>query len=242
MPLWAQLESALRFRLEHGEFDDRFPTDNELVTEYEVSRHTVREAIRHLNKAGILRRERGRGTVVDRRGFEQPLGALYSLFRSIESTGAVPRSHVLELREDRNPAVADHLGLAPDAGLFHLKRIRCADDVPLALDRVWLPMTLAGSLLSSDFEHTALYDELESRCGIRPDAGWERFSPVLPTPDERQLLAMRRGEAALSLERLGMANGAPIEWRTTIIRGDRYRFVAHFEAGTAPPLTASTER
>lgn len=103
-------------------------------------------------------------------------------------------------------------------------------------------MTLAGSLLSSDFEHTALYDELESRCGIRPDAGWERFSPVLPTPDERQLLAMRRGEAALSLERLGMANGAPIEWRTTIIRGDRYRFVAHFEAGTAPPLTASTER
>lgn len=28
---------------------------------YEVSRHTLREAVRHLNKAGVLKRERGRG-------------------------------------------------------------------------------------------------------------------------------------------------------------------------------------
>ena len=239
MPLWAQLESDLKQRLDAGEFDERFPTDHELVDEYGVSRHTVREAISHLNRTGILRRERGRGTVVNRSEFEQPLGALYSLFSSIESSGVVQRSKVTELGEDINPAVAAHLELAPDTPLLFLERLRCADDEPLALDRAWLPMDLARPLLSSDFERTALYDELELRCGLRPDSGWERIAPLLPTPDERTLLGMRRGEAAFFLERLGVADGRPIEWRTTTIRGDRYRFVSEFEQGMAPALVAS---
>ena len=69
LPLWAQLESDLKRRLDAGEFDERFPTDHELVQQYDVSRHTVREAIGHLNRSGILRRERGRGTVVNRTEF-----------------------------------------------------------------------------------------------------------------------------------------------------------------------------
>jgi GntR family transcriptional regulator len=239
MPLWAQLEGALKHRLDTGEFDDRFPTDNELVEEYGVSRHTVREAIRHLNRSGILRRERGRGTVVNRTEFEQPLGALYSLFQSIESSGAVQRSVVLSKREELDPAIAERLERPADTQLLFLERLRFADDEPLAIDRAWLPMEIAAPLMSSDFAHTALYDELEAKCGIRPDAGWERIAPLLPIPEERSLLAMRRGEAAFFLERLGSADGSPIEWRTTTIRGDRYRYVSHFEAGTAPRLVAS---
>ncbi|MFK8025411.1 MAG: GntR family transcriptional regulator [Ilumatobacter sp.] len=241
MPLWAQLEAALKARLDLGEFADRFPTDAELVQQYSVSRHTVREAIRHLNSSGILRRERGRGTVVNRSEFEQPLGALYSLFQSVESSGAVQRSHVRELSSDVDPVVAERLGLAAETPLLFLERLRLADDVPLALDRSWLPFELAGDLLSSDFEHTALYDELARVCGLRPDAGWERIAPVMPTPEERALLAMRRGEAAFSLERLGTAAGDPIEWRTTLIRGDRYRFVSHFMAGRAPSMQATAQ-
>ena len=124
MPLWAQLEADLKHRLEAGEFSERFPTDQELVDEYEVSRHTVREAIRHLNRNGILRRERGRGTVVNQQQFEQPLGALYSLFDSIESSGAEQRSDVLQQVTTTDADVADRLGLATDAPLFLLERVR----------------------------------------------------------------------------------------------------------------------
>ena len=74
VPLWVQLEAELRRRIDAGEFSDgRFPTDLELTEGYEVSRHTVREAIRHLNKTGILKRERGRGTVINRSEFEAEL-------------------------------------------------------------------------------------------------------------------------------------------------------------------------
>lgn len=242
MPLWAQLESALKRRLDGGEFDDRFPTDSELVDEYGVSRHTVREAIRHLNRSGILRRERGRGTVVNRAEFEQPLGALYSLFQSVENSGVEQRSTVVMLDERLDDTVTARLGLAPDAPLLYLERVRYAGMEPLAIDRTWLPMSIAGALLTSNFEHTALYDELERCCDVRPDAGWERIAPVLPTPDEREVLRIRRGQAAFALERFSTANGQPLEWRTTLIRGDRYRFVAAFESGVAPSLIASTAR
>jgi GntR family transcriptional regulator len=239
MPLWAQLEAQLEQRLESGEFTERFPTDTELVDEYQVSRHTVREAIRHLNRTGILRRERGRGTVVNRAEFEQPLGALYSLFRSIESSGVEQRSEVLALREETNEMAAEQLELPSDAPLVFLERLRRAGGEPLAIDRTWVPMSIGAPLLESNFERTALYDEMERLCGVRPDAGWERIAPLVPTPAEREILHLRRGQAAFFLERLSTARDRRIEWRTTTVRGDRYRFVSRFEAGSAPSLVAA---
>ncbi len=230
MPLWAQLEAELRVRLEAGEFDDGFPTDAELVSRYGVSRHTVREAIRHLNKTGILKRERGRGTVVNRAEFEQPLGGLYSLFRSIEAAGVEQTSQVLQLLVTQDAEAASRLGLDEDTDLFFLERIRSAGHQPLAVDRAWLPLELAAPLLDADFSHTALYDELDRACGIRPNRGWERLTPVLPSFSDRERLELKRNDAAFFLERLGKYNNEVIEWRTTTIRGDRYRFVADWSS------------
>jgi GntR family transcriptional regulator len=241
MPLWAQLEADLHRRLDQGEFEERFPTDHELVEQYGVSRHTVREAIRHLNRAGILRRERGRGTVVNRTEFEQPLGALYSLYGSVEASGVEQRSEVLRLGEDTAVVVARQLGLDAAEPLLVLERIRYAGGEPLALDRAWLPMSVAGDLVHADFERTALYDELERRCGFRPDAGWERIAPIVPAVEDRRRLGMRRDEAAFFLERLSTWQDRPVEWRTTTIRGDRYRFVSTFRAGERPALVASRD-
>lgn len=240
LPLWAQLEAELRRRLEAGEFDDGFPTDAQLVSRYDVSRHTVREAIRHLNKTGVLRRERGRGTVVNRAEFEQPLGGLYSLFASIEAAGVEQTSIVLELGTRADPTAASHLGVPEDEELFYLERIRCAGEAPLAVDRAWLPLDIAEPLLDADFTHTALYDELERIGGSRPNRGWERLTPILPSFSDRDRLELSRNDAAFFLERLGQHDDRTIEWRTTTIRGDRYRFVADWSSGAASglPFTA----
>lgn len=237
LPLWAQLEADLRRRLEAGEFDDRFPTDAEMVADYDVSRHTVREAIRHLNRTGVLRRERGRGTVVNRARFEQPLGNLYSLFRSIEDAGAEQTSEVLTMDVRRDTIAAAQLGLADDDQFFFLERIRFAEGEPLAVDRAWLPVALAAPLLDADFTHTALYDELERRVGVRPDQGWERVSPIIPTAADRERLGLGRTDAAFHLERLGRSGDRPIEWRTTVIRGDRYRFVSDWSSATSTEMS-----
>ena len=87
MPLWSQVCDDLRRRLNANEFSGHFPGDGELMEGYKVSRHTVREAVRRLSDDGLVVRERGRGTRVISPGIEQPLGTLYSLYRSIEAQG-----------------------------------------------------------------------------------------------------------------------------------------------------------
>lgn len=231
LPLWAQLEHELRRRMELGHFGARFPTDRELMEIYGVSRHTARHAVGQLGADGILRRARGVGTSVDRRTFERSLGSLYSLFQVVEESGVPQHSEVLALARVVDPDAADRLELPADAELIYLDRIRFAGIEPLAIDRVWLPAAIAAPLLDADFTHTSLYNELERAIGRRPNAGWERIHPAVPTAEERERLRLDEGAAVFSIERLGTCSGEPVEWRITTIRGDRLSFVADWTAG-----------
>jgi GntR family transcriptional regulator len=229
MPLWAQLQEDLSRRLALGAFDNGFPGEMDLVDAYAVSRHTVREALRRLREAGVLDSARGRGTQV-RRGIEQPLGSLYSLFREVEASGMVQASVVLALRTERDPQAAQALELSADAELVHLERLRLADGEPLAHDKVWLPAELAAPLLAADFSRAALYDELAARCGIRLTGGRERITAVVPDDAERQLLDVPDGQACLRVERAGCLGRQVIEHRLTLVRGDRYAVIADWSA------------
>ena len=59
-PLWEQLLTDLRRRLDHDEFAVAFPGELALVAQYGVSRHTVREAVRRLREEGLVIAGRGR--------------------------------------------------------------------------------------------------------------------------------------------------------------------------------------
>lgn len=230
LPLWAQLLADLRRRLALGAFAERFPTDRELTGEYGVSRQTVRKAVERLDSEGLLERRQGLGTRVRPAEFELPIGGLLSLFKVVEGFGVDQVSEVLALETRRNPEAARHLGRAPEAELIYLERRRLAGRDPLALDRVWLPGDVAAPLLRADFHHTALYDELATRCGVTLVANRERVEPVVPTAAEARLLGLPKGRAAFALERWSNSTLGPVEWRHTLIRGDRYHFVAEWTA------------
>jgi GntR family transcriptional regulator len=227
LPLWAQVLEDLRKRISAGEFAHRFPGDRELVAHYGVSRHTAREAVRHLQTEGLLERRRGQGSFVTEPAIDQPVGTLYSLFRSIEEHGIVQESVVrfLELRHDE---VAAEMLECPGQPLVYLERIRLGNGKPIALDCAWLPATIAQPLLGADFHHTALYEQLAERCGVRITGGWERIRPVIPDRQQRDLLEITSRQPAFAIERTGLAGGSPVEWRHSIVRGDRFSFVARW--------------
>lgn len=229
LPLWAQLRADLVERISAGEFANGFPGEQALTASYGLSRHTVREALRQLRHEGVLIAERGRATrLADLPVIQQPLGALYSLFAAVEAKGLDQRSIVraLEIRHDSK--VSATLELDPDARLVYLERLRFVGDVPLALDYAWLPAEIAEPLLSTDFTHTALYIELDIRCGIRLTGGREDISAVVPEPADAALLELPPQSAALSIRRLGFMQSRPIELRHSLIRPDRFTLTARF--------------
>lgn len=228
-PLWSQLYDDLLDRLAAGEFGDSFPGEHALVSEYAVSRHTVREALRRLRTEGVVTASRGRTSRVSTPAeIEQPLGSLYSLFTSVWSTGLTQRSVVRSLKVVADGVVADRLGLEGSTPLVHLERLRLAGDQPLALDRVWLPADVAAPLLEGDFTETALYTELAERCGVHLTGGTEHIRAVLPTPAERAALQVTPEVAAFAIERVGYAGRRAVEWRHTLVRGDRFAVNAQF--------------
>jgi GntR family transcriptional regulator len=226
MPLWAQLHEELLRRLKAGAFTEQFPGEHELQRTYDVSRHTVREALRRMRETGLIDSSRGRSTSVRTTTIEQPLGSLYSLFREVEARGLAQRSTVLvkDLRTDH--LAAAHLKRPADEELFYLERVRFADDQSLAHDKVWLPQDVGRHLMDSDFTHAALYDEMARRAGVRLDGGTERITAVVPNPQERSLLSVPRGTACFSIQRTGCRGRQPQEFRHSIVRADLYALLA----------------
>ncbi|MEU4804714.1 GntR family transcriptional regulator [Actinosynnema sp. NPDC023587] len=243
LPLWRQLQDDLVSRLRAGEFDVGFPGELSLVDEYGVSRYTVRQALQRLRADGLVVAERGRQPRVSPAAdVEQPLDTLYSLFASVEAAGLEQRSvvRVLDVRADG--VVADRLDLEGSTPLVYLERLRLADGAPFAIDRAWLPADLARPILTADFTHTSLYAVLTERTGVRLDTSREDIRAVVPTPAERALLECGPDVACLSLHRQGRAGGRPVEWRHTVVRGDRFAVTAEFTAGERRPNRAVTAR
>lgn len=65
-PLYKQVLQSLRSRIVDGTYaiGTTLPTEAELVAEFGVSRHTVREALRQLRTDGLLESKQGSGTTV----------------------------------------------------------------------------------------------------------------------------------------------------------------------------------
>jgi len=232
LPLWAQIVDDLRRRLLAGEFEGRFPTDEELTRDYEVSRQTVREAVRRLTVEGLIVRQRGRGSSVTHPILEQPLHSLYSLASTVRATGIEERSEVRAAeRRPACPEVAAQLGVHAGEEVVFVERLRYAGAEPIAWDRSWLPADRAGGLLEADLSFGGLYELLATHCAQRITGGWERIRPVIPAPEERKLLRLPPRTAAFSIERLALVAEAPIEWRRSLIRGDRYTLIAQWPGG-----------
>jgi GntR family transcriptional regulator len=229
VPLWQQVLTDLERRIGSGEITGRFPTDRELVDEYGVSRHTVREAVQRLRARGLVERHRGRGSFVRPDQLHQPVGTLYSLFRAVEERGLEQRSEVMALDERVDPEAADRLGVPPDTPLVHLQRVRYAGDEPLAIDAVWLPAELARPLLDVDWGRTALYDELAERCNVRLTAAQEVIEPSLPDDDAREVLDLADDEALFRIVRTGYVDGRPVECRIALVRGQRFAFTSSWD-------------
>ncbi len=228
IPLHHQVYLDLLAALDAGEWNpgDRLPTERDLASRYGCSLITVRRALSELTREQRLERTRGRGTFVLHPRIDRDFTGQLSFSEEMQLRGLDPATRLVAARpESAGEAVANALGLELGSPTLYLERLRLADGEPLLLEQVHLPAERFPGLLASDLEHGSLYDLLTERYGVRIARAREVLEPVLLRAREARLLDRRPGTPALLIEGIATtAEGQPVEFGRTFVRGDRTRY------------------
>ena len=224
-PLYQRIQSGLRYAIDSGvlQAGDAIPSERELAAALDVSRVTIRAAVRGLVQSGLLAQKQGAGTFVSLR-MEQPLSRLTSFTEDMQARGVsqgiqwIDRSISLA-----TPQEAMALNLSPGSRVSRLYRIRSADDKPIALEQTTLPLHLLPNPLLVD---VSLYSVLD-QSGNRPVRSLQHIRAQLCRDEHAKLLRVPVNSAVLYIERRSFtARGVPVEFTRSQYRGDSYDFVA----------------
>ena len=186
-PLYDQLVDILTEKIDHEyRAGDMIPSERELSERYGLSRTTVRLALQELERLGLVVRQHGRGTfVTDRSAKATNLMQSYSFTEQMRAMGREPETTILEFCEmeaDKN--LAEHMGLRIGDRIFKLKRLRSADNMPMMVERSYLPVRQFLSLKRPLLERKPLYDVIEQDFQQKIRVAEEEFyaSIAPPTP------------------------------------------------------------
>lgn len=223
VPLYHQLAEQLTEAISNGALKPGDPFENELALaeRLQLSRPTVRRAIAEMVAQGLLVRRRGVGTTVANEVIHRR-DELTSLHDDLVRSGRKPRTRLLSLSaEAHDERAAEALGLALDAPLVEIERLRYADDEPLAILRNWLPPTFAD-LTREDLEGGGLYTWLRER-GVRPAVAHQTIGARGARAAERRTLELGRSDPVLTMTRRAYdAAGTAVEFGDHCYRADHY--------------------
>lgn len=218
IPLYLQIYEILRSKIE-GEayvYGDLLPSELELEKHYHVSRITVRQAIAELEKEGYVKRARGKGTTVTYTSrINESLSEIRSFTKEMEERGRKPGTRYIDIRKTAaTEEVANALGIEIGSEVYHLYRVRTADDEPIVIFETFL---------SNDYDFPL---DKESYQGAKlPTRVLENFQAMLADKRIAELLQVRTGSPILKRCRISYnAENKAIEYTTSYYRGDRYSY------------------
>jgi GntR family transcriptional regulator len=223
IPLHIQLKNKLQELINGRSFNEKIPSERELMDTYKVSRSTVREAVSHLVHEGVLKKVHGKGTFISKKPIEEWLGNISSTTEVISKMGMTPDAKLLDhgiIEPTKDIAVVSGFNKA-----YYIKRIRYANDKPLALELQYYPVEIGERLAQFDIEKGTLYDLLEQRLDIRFAEAEQIITSTYLSKEEAELLGVPESTSVLHIERLlSDVNGNLIEYYSAFFRSDMYSF------------------
>lgn len=223
-PLYRRLEDAFKQAIGSGQLRRAavIPSERALCEALGISRVTVRKAIDGLVSDGLLDRRQGAKTVVSSR-LEKSLATMSSFSEDMRSRGLEPGC-VWISREISRPSPAEMMALGISNGekVVRLKRLRTADNTPIAIETATLP---ARFVADPQAIQASLYEFLEAT-GALPVRALQRMQAKPASEEERKLLGTPDDASLLIMERrCFLADGQIVEFTQTKYRGDIYDFV-----------------
>jgi GntR family transcriptional regulator len=214
MPLHIQVRETIRRQVKVGELIDktgRLMTEAELGKHFGVSRITIRNAIKPLVDEGMFERERGRGTFLRTNQPENWVGRLMGFSETIKDAGYQPGAKVL-LQGMTNRHDADVRKQLRERAVWQLKRVRFADEIPIAIEHAFYPPDIGLELDKRDLTSIVMYRVFESELGFKIKEATQTISASLADATSAKLLGVKAGSPLLSIERLTVnTDGRPLE-------------------------------
>ena len=234
-PLYDQLVDILTEKIEH-EYrpGDLLPSERELSKYYGLSRTTVRLALQELERLGLVVRQHGRGTfVADRSVQATNLSQTYSFTDQMREMGRDPSTTILEFAEiDADKNLAEKMRVRMGDKLFKIERLRCADGMPMMVERTYMPVRKFMSLKRSMLEHASLYTVIEQVFHEKIRVAEEEFFASIARPADAHLLGIGEGAPVLDLVRTTYDVGNEIiEYTLSVARADQFKYkIFHYRA------------
>ena len=213
---------------------DLIPTQNELAEKFQVSRTTIREAVKELIRRNILRAVKGKGTFVVAKPGElarnsHTEGFSGAQFRNI---GREVHSRVILIEEiSADKKLSNKLVVPEKSSITHIRRIRYVDLIPLCVDDAYLVTGYLGGIDFSkeDLETGSLYKILEEKAGICFRYVEEKYRAVSCSKEFASYLGISPNEPVLGIEMISCDEfGKPVEYCENYERSDLFYTVIQF--------------
>jgi GntR family transcriptional regulator len=222
--LYKRLQDALRSAIREGVVSAgaMIPGERELAQKLNLSRVTVRNALKALVDERLMVQRHGARTSVAER-LEKPISIFTSFSEDMLARGREPGARwLLSEVGAATPSEALALGLLPATKVCRLHRLRTADNVPMAIELSIVPTEF---LPSPDLVESSLYAVLQQR-GYMPTRAQQRLRSDIASPVEATLLEVEAGAPILEMERrCSFDDGRVVEFTRSRYRGDMYDFL-----------------
>lgn len=223
---------ALRDRIADGTYPagSKIPSIPDLMTEFEVARDTVRDAVAKLAHEGLLTPKQGIGTVVRD---TTPITLSYSPGAAAlnwDATGGDARDQTIHAGwEDADPDVASRLEVpARTRVLYRVRHMGHGRHVERIREQ-WVVAAIVDAIRNTTG------DDLTDRHAVQSTDIFSQFRAIgnsltvtevitarMPDPDETQILELPPGVPVLVLRRVTRnGRGAPLETSTSVSGADR---------------------
>lgn len=223
-----RIREELRERIYSGTYQphDRMPSESALMSQYGVSRITVRQALGNLEKERLIVKVPGKGSFVTSPKPFQELSRLQGFAEAMGALGHETFNKLLSLRTEQATAqVAERLRLPKDSPVTAIQRVRYLNRQPVSLDITWVCEQLGDRLAREDLATRDIFLILENDYGIALGHADLTIDATLADAQLAALLEVSTGAPVLRVERLTHGrDGTPLDYEHLYCRADNFHY------------------
>lgn len=234
--LYFQLYDILYRDIKNGFYkpEELLPTESDLIEKYSVSRATVRKAMDLLVNDGLITRQRGYGTVVQKPKIEQTLNRVNHFSSEMAKKGYKSSTTLLDNKiVYANKTIAKALDIKENTKMIQVKRLRNANENPMCIENAYLIFDKCPKVLEQDFSKNSLREFLVKEYNINWKKAVQKIYAINADSKLAKPLKIKVGDPLIYVERVSYdQNDQPGEYLQVYYRGDSYYFTAELVASS----------